>query len=217
MQFKEGAKVFTSDGEKVGSVDRVVLDPRTKEVTHAVVRKGFLFAEDKVVPVSLIGAATEERVVLREDAGDLEALPDFEETFYVPIGDAETHTPLPPDYARPLYWYPPVSTIGWGGPIYPPLPPYVVETERHIPEGTVALKEGARVISSEGEHVGNVEAVLTGPQADRATHLLVSRGLILTENKLVPTTWVSRVGEDEVHLLVGSRLLEQLPEYQPQV
>jgi sporulation protein YlmC with PRC-barrel domain len=34
MQFKENTSVFTAHGEQVGDIDRVVLDPRTKEVTH---------------------------------------------------------------------------------------------------------------------------------------------------------------------------------------
>jgi uncharacterized protein YrrD len=216
MQFKEGASVFTWDGEKVGSIDRVVLDPKTKEVTHVVVQKGFLFTTDKVVPVSLIGAATEDRVTLREDAGDLEALPDFEEKHYVPITEAERRKVSPAGYIPPLYWYPPAGLTWWGVPGYGyPIPPCVVRTERHIPEGTVALEEGAKVLSSDGEHVGDVEAVLTDPEQDRATHLLISQGLLLKEEKLVPTTWVSMVLEDEVHLVVGSRALDQLPEYRP--
>ena len=87
MQFKDGTAVFTSTGEEVGHIDRVVIDPGTKEVTGIVVRKGFLFTEDKVVPISLIAAATDERVTLREDAGDLQALPDFEETHYIAYDD----------------------------------------------------------------------------------------------------------------------------------
>ncbi len=44
MQFKRGAEGFTADGRKVGGIDRVVIDPRTREVSHVVIRKGFLLA-----------------------------------------------------------------------------------------------------------------------------------------------------------------------------
>jgi uncharacterized protein YrrD len=217
MQFKEGANVFTSDGQKVGSIDRIVIDPQTKEVTHVVVQKGFLFTEDKVVPLSLVGPSTEDRVTLREDAGDLERLPDFKETHYVWKGEEETRTAQEAGYALPLYWYPPVNTVWW----YPGYhgyakSPYVLKTERNIPEGTVALEEGAKALSSDGEHVGDVERVFTEPQENRATHLLLSQGLLLKQRKLVPTRWVTHVFEDEVHLAVGSHLLDALPEYQPQ-
>jgi sporulation protein YlmC with PRC-barrel domain len=35
MQFKENSEVVTSVGEKVGRIDRVVIDPNSKEIRHA--------------------------------------------------------------------------------------------------------------------------------------------------------------------------------------
>ena len=43
MLFKQGTDVFSSDNEKIGTLDRVVMDPRTKEISHIIVREGFLF------------------------------------------------------------------------------------------------------------------------------------------------------------------------------
>jgi sporulation protein YlmC with PRC-barrel domain len=224
MQFRRGASVFTSDGQHVGEIDRVVIDPKTDEITHVVVEKGFLLTVDKVVPISLIGPATENRVTLRENAGDLEALPDFEEKHYVLLDEKRLKEASSQGYPRPLHWYPPVRTMWWhnGGYLgYPgffgyTMPPYVLETERNIPEGTIALREGAKVLSSDGKHVGDVEAVLTDPEEDRATHLVISQGLLLKERKLVPTSWISMVMSDEIHLAVGSHLIEGLQEYEPQ-
>ena len=71
-EFKERASVVTADEQQVCRVDRVVIGPKTKEVTHIVVRKGLIFTEDKVVPINLVASATEDRVTLREDAGDLQ-------------------------------------------------------------------------------------------------------------------------------------------------
>lgn len=220
MLLKEGANAFTADGHKVGEIDRVVIDPASKEVTHVAVRKGFLFTTDKLVPISLIGTADEDRVTLREDAGDLDALPDLEKTHYIPITEVEAQTEGAPA-VPPFYWYPPAGYpwIGMGGGAarfgYPAIPPYVAETERNVPDGFVALKEGAKVLSVDGDHVGDVEAVLTEAETDRATHLLISRGLLLKETKLIPTTWISTVMEDQIHLLVGSALLQDLPAYEP--
>ena len=222
MQFKEGAKVFTADGKRVGTVDRVVLNPDTKETTHLAVQKGFLFTKDKVVPMSLVGPAKEDRVALREDAGDLERLPDFEESHYVPVDPARQGRgpkPVPgsANWARSLYRYPPLgawwTTGGYAGYAKPQ---YVAKTERNIPEGTVALEEGAKVISSDGEHVGDIERIFTDPLEERATHLLISEGLILKDEKLIPTGWMTHVFEDEVHLSVDSDFVESLPEYQLQ-
>jgi uncharacterized protein YrrD len=221
MRFNEGANVFTADGDKVGSLERVVIDPRTRKVTHVVVQKGFLFTEDTVVPISLIGAATKDRVTLTEDAGGLQSLPDFEETHYMPLDDAEAGAAFPAGHARPLYWYPSAGITWWSPTGYPghtghlgyPKSKYVAQTTRSIPEGLVALEEGAKVISSDNDHVGDVKAVLTDPKEDRATHLLITQGLLLKERKLVPTAWISKVREKKVHLGIGSKFVEQLPDY----
>jgi len=221
MQFQDGAFVYTTDGKHVGSIKRVVIDPRSKEVTHLVVEKGLFFTEDKVVPISLIGPATADRVTLREDAGDLEKLPDFEESYFVstevPAGQPEEVPEQTAVGIGSIYWYPPVDsslTPGiYGGSTHPG---YVKETVQNIPEGSVALKEGSRVISSDGEHVGDVERVFTDASLDKVTHILISQGLILKEKKLVPVTWISSIGEEEVGLLVSSHFVENLPEYEVQ-
>lgn len=213
MEFRQDASVFTANDEHVGHVDRVVLDPRTKDVTHIVVRKGLLFTEDKVVPIELIASATGDRVVLREDAEDLGVLPDFEETHYTMLDEEEsTRAKAPAGSPPPLYWYPrPGAPRGYPARFRRPYA--AATTERNIPEGAVPLKQGARVISADGEHVGDIERVLTDPELDRATHFVISQGLLRKERKLIPPTWVIRVGEEEVHLAVGSHLLDELPEY----
>ena len=38
MKFKENAEVLTSTGDMVGRIDRVVIDPKSNEVTHLVVK-----------------------------------------------------------------------------------------------------------------------------------------------------------------------------------
>jgi uncharacterized protein YrrD len=220
MQFRKDANVLTATGDKVGEIERVVVDPRTKEVTHLVVRKGFIFTEDKVVPVNLIASAQDDTVRLREDAGDLEGLPDFIEEHFVVVDERElARTGAPPTYLPPLgpvYWYPPFGNVTVPAPVVetvPTEPPYIVDTERNIPEKTVALKEGAEVISADDEHVGDVELVLTEPEADQVTHFVISQGLLLKERKLIPYQWVNRIDEERVYLVVSSRFLENLPEY----
>jgi uncharacterized protein YrrD len=222
MQFKEGTYVVTADGKEVGNVDRVVIDPGTKQVTHLVIRQGLLITQDKVLPIDLIDTATREQVTLKPRADNLPELPDFEETHYVTIDEDEARAGSPPavDYASPLYWYPPLGATRWGYPApgYPAQPSYAepvveTETELNIPEGTVALKEGAKVYSADGEQVGNIERIFTSPNTNQATHLLISQGLILKNKKLVPMSWASTVGEDEVYLMVSSRVLDKLQEY----
>lgn len=217
MELKEGTDVFTSSGEQVGKINRFVLNPATNEVTHIVVQKGWLLPADKVVPIEMISSATEERVVLNKDVGNFDQLPAFSETHFVELTEADMIPAEYPTYryAPAYYWYPPAGYIGYPafGVEYYGWPR--VETTRNIPADTVPLREGANVMSSDGEHVGDVERIFLDEESHRATHFLISQGLLLKERKLVPTHWMRTVEEDKVHLWVPSRLLERLPAYQP--
>ena len=216
MELREGTDVFTSTGEQVGTINRFVLDPATNEVTHIVVEKGWLLPEDKVVPMDMISTATEERVVLKEDIGEFDQLPPFEEIHYVELaqGDIPPTGDLTHRHAPAYYWYPPSGFIGNPalGPEYYGLRP--TETSRNIPADTVPLKEGANVMSSDREHVGDLERLFVDSDSHQATHLVISQGLLFKDRKLIPASWVKSVEEDQVQLWVPSRLLERLPAYE---
>jgi uncharacterized protein YrrD len=216
MELKEGTSVYTANGEEVGKINRFVLDPATNEVTHIVVQKGWLLPEDKVVPLRMVSSATEEKVVLNEDIGDFEQLPPFEETHFVELNEADTGPGKQPTYryAPAYYLYPPAGYIGYPayGLGYYGWPP--IQTQQNIPENTVPLKEGSNVISSDDEHVGDVERLFVDPDSNRASHFVISQGLLFKDRKLVPADWVRSVEEDKVYLAVPSRLLERLPAYE---
>lgn len=206
MQFRDGADVVTSRGDKVGHVGRVVIDPRTKKVTHLVVRKGFLFTEDKLIPMDYVGDANEERVTLRDDVGgNMDNFPNFEDRQYIPLGADEYAV----DYAAPMYWYPPYGASAWIN-----MPTYTVNVEQNIPEGTIALNEGANVITEDDQHVGDVERVMTDNETNTVTHLVISQGLFFKEEKLIPISWVIHAKDNRVRLGVSSPFLEKLPAFE---
>lgn len=151
MIFTENVDVLTLDGQKVGRVDRVVIDPDSKKLTHIVVKKGFLFTEDKVVPVDAVDSTTEDRIALKLGRDNPADFPDFEETHFVPVKDDGTSTYENGRPASKLAWYHPVPNAAWWRPemgSYPGFqrPPYVRRTDRNIPDGTVPLEEGANVL-----------------------------------------------------------------------
>jgi len=76
-----------------------------------------------------------------------------------------------------------------------------------------ALEAGAKLIGSDDKRVGNIEGILTEPQENRASHFIVSKGLLLKERKLVPAEWARTVLQDEVYLSESSDLVDDLPEY----
>ena len=217
MRLKKGDEVYSSQGEKLGNIERVVLDPETKEVTHLVVGKGFLFKTNKIIAMDMLDPAIEDKITVRNSKQGLDDFQDFEETHYVDLD--QTDNPAS-DELPASYWYPPINLAWWraGGtdnPItYPVMPVYVGRTEQNIPEGTVALEEGAKVMSSDEKHIGNVEQVIIDPQDKRVTHFVVSEGTLFKDRKLIPVLWISRIGEKEVHLSSTANVLARLPAYQ---
>jgi uncharacterized protein YrrD len=229
MRIRKGAAVLNADGERIGDVMGVAINPQDNEVTHLIVEKGFLFTTDKVLPIDEVVATSEEEIRLKEGIEHLDELPDYLEEHYLPEDQVTadenqrpTDEPAGVAYAPGSYWYPPADVSWWNAGNYPAghatIPrntevPFVPHTVENIPEGTTALEEGAKVISTDGETVGSLEELFVDPQSGRATHMLVAKGLVTKERKAVPTWWISLVLGDEVHLSISADFVERLPDF----
>lgn len=213
MRFVKGADVFTATGEKLGTISRVVIDAKTRDVTDLVVERGALLKDEKVIPVGLVDLENEDRIILRETNQSIDDFLDYETTHYVPLDQAG----VPYENIEADYWYPPANFQTPTGGMLPGIrPDYVLETEASIPEGRVAIAEGAQVISADDKHIGNVEQVITNSETNNVTHFVVGKGILLKEHKLVPSHWVTSVDESKIYLSVEARLFDRLPDYQPQ-
>jgi uncharacterized protein YrrD len=193
MEFKNGANIVTDDGKDAGILHRVVINPETNDITHIVIQKGLLFKDDKVIDVAKVASTSPEQVVLNCSAEDLKEMAPLVINQYVPLNGGAT------EEIYDLYGNPTSDRS------------VVMLRKRTIPEDLVALKEGARVTSEEGEHVGNIERVFTEPETGTVTHFMVSKGLLQKTRKYVPIDWVSFLDEDEVRLSVGTQMLDDLP------
>jgi uncharacterized protein YrrD len=211
MRLAKGTEVFTATGEKIGTLNRVVIDTKTRDVTDLVVERG-LFETEKVIPVGLIDVEKADRIMLQETNQDVDSFLDYETTHYVPIDQVGE----PYENIETYYWYPPVNyPFPTGGIMAGVLPDYVVRTETSIPQGRVAISEGAQVISADEKHIGNVEQVIADSENNHVTHFVVGKGFLLKEHKLVPASWVTQAEEDKIYLSVEARVFERLPDYQP--
>lgn len=213
MRLVTGADVYSSAGEKLGSLSRVILDPHTREVTHLVIEKGLLFTTKKLIPMSRVNPENEEMITLLSSEQKPEGFQDFEESHYVNIDSTE----IPTAEVESSYWYPPTNHAWWRSGMqtaYPAMPIYTRKTTQNIPVGTVALEEGASVLSSDGKQAGNIEQLIVDPEDHRVTHLVISAGLLFKERKLVPVPLISTIREQEVRRSVNSGTLERLPAYQ---
>lgn len=225
MQFKKDVHVNDVEGKKVGELDRVVIDPHGGEVTHIVIRRGFIFNEDKVAPVEMISRTDDDEVRLNVTADQLKQLPDYIEMHFVPLNQQERaqRGMAGQDAPESVYWYPPagLSPAMWGVGYMGAIPttgmypyPYRLDEKENIPKGSVALKEGARVIGRDGQDVGEVEKVLMEDEQNYVTHLLIGKGPLKGQRRLVPAAWIHRIKEDGVELSVTAGFVLNLQDYQ---
>jgi uncharacterized protein YrrD len=226
MQIKEGTRVETSTGERVGSVGRVVIDPRSKEITHIVVEKGFLFGTDRVLPASLIADSDDERLVLSGEAGDLEQFPEFEVSNFVMLDERDLPTGgreelVMGETAPSAYPYP--ATLPhhfWStdniatAPYNYHRPGYSTVTQQNIPDVSVALKKGAAIVCEDGKKAGELYEVLVDKRSNQAVHLVMSGGFLSTEKKLIPVDWIVNATEEEIHIGARSDIIERLKPYE---
>jgi uncharacterized protein YrrD len=222
--IKEGTRVETTGGDRVGSVTRVIIDPRTKEITHIVVGKGLLFREDRVIPVELMVDSNDERLLLDKAVGELEDFPEFEVRNFVTFDERDIPEGLRDDVlgrgAPSAYLYPGVGPNHyWGGSTIT-MTPYAFHpqgsstvTTQNIPDETVGLKKGASVICEDGEKAGELDELMVNDD-NQATHMVISRGLLSTDKTLLPVDWIEYVTEDEVHVSVRSEVIDRLRSYE---
>jgi len=213
VEFVKGADVFNAAGERVGTVSRVVIDAKTSDVTDLVVDRGSLFPDEKVIPIELLDTATEDRISLRETNQSVDDLPNYETTHYVRVDQKGA----PYNNLETSYWYPPIN---FQTPAPGRMPAVPVEldtrTEPGIPEGRIAISEGAPVISADDQHIGNVEQVIMNSEGNAVTHFVIGKGFLLKEHKLVPAFWASSMDDDEkIRLAVDASLFDRLPDYSP--
>lgn len=218
MEFQNDVPIYTSDGVKIGRMGWVVLEPRSNAITHIIVKEGFMFEDDKVVPIDAVQSVDAERITLRAGI-DPNSLADYEDVDYVPTElegsnypDDGGNRPRAVAHRPPLAGLPIAALLV---PIYlgsgdiPEMRPET-ENEGTLPEGAVALKVGAKVMSTDALHMGDLERVYT--EGGKATHILISRGAAFTSEKVVPVAWIRKVDEDGVHLSMRSTSLVNLPD-----
>lgn len=203
LELNEGTRIEAADGQNVGNVDRLVIDPSGSRVTHVVVRKGIFFQDDRVIPVDAIESADEDLVRLQATV-DPGQLPAFESTHYVPL-DEPTVNLLGRSEDGALAWaYPVAPSTG-----YPSYPAYPIttrtEVERNVPDDSHVIEPGSRVITIDGEEIGKIQEV-TIDEDGHLTHVTVDPGWFQSET-IIPAHWVRQIDEDRVQIGVGADAL----------
>jgi uncharacterized protein YrrD len=76
------------------------------------------------------------------------------------------------------------------------------------------FKLGTKVISNKGEHIGDIERVVIDPVTKSVTDVVIEKGVLFKEDRVVPVNLIEMADEDRVTLRLDEDELEELPEFE---
>lgn len=77
-----GSNVYTIDGEKVGRLRFIMVDPDTASVSHLVLEKSSFLEKDVMVPTDRVGQVLHRGIFLTANIGELLDMEEFPESDY---------------------------------------------------------------------------------------------------------------------------------------
>jgi sporulation protein YlmC with PRC-barrel domain len=203
-------KPVLCEDREVGKLADLVVDPVAKRVTHLVVKHDA--GDSHLVPIEL-AEPTEQvgGIVLNCSKEELEALPPVQEFAYLRLGeipteDAEWDVGVSEVLALPYYdstgLAGGVEAVGDTGIVYD-----------RVPKGEVELRRASRVMSSDGDYIGDVDGFLVEDE-DHITHFVLEHGHLWGRREVtVPIGAVASVKSDVVELSLSKDEIGALPSH----
>ena len=212
MDISIGADVVGSEG-KLGEVHRVIVDARSERVTDLVVKHGFVFGRERVVPLSHVQSVENGVVHLDLDQRGFEAMDGFaEDRFRAP----DPNWIGPPGYARESFVVdtmvaegPMMGVAGGPGPAlgFP-------GGEQSAPDDMArpTIQPGTPVLDMDGNKVGEVHEMSFSTENGAPPRLVVRSGGLFHHDTELPASMVREIADDGVMLNVGRAEVERLGE-----
>ncbi len=205
MEFRIGCSVTDRDGDRVGKLKHVIVNPDSKEVEEIVLSETGLLGRELVTPIGVVGSAEADEVKLDLDKTQIEGLKDFVQTRYLepPAGGFEG---MP--WAGGALISPGIAPVGAAAGIESIAYTPIVESREQIQEGDIDIAPGTEVWATDGK-VGTVADVSVDDQTKRVTSFTIQEGVLFHHEVEVPISQVSSIGEDRIDLNVAKDELSE--------
>jgi sporulation protein YlmC with PRC-barrel domain len=212
--LRHGATVRTSDGEDVGRLHAIVIDPRDNTVTHIAVNRGPFFPDPgfgspTIVSVDLpdVRDAGEDHVDLRLDQTAFGDLPLYSHTHFLEIPDEEKA----PEEARgrPALWQTGLAIMAS---LSSALTGIAVPAEHFRKAGYEKhILNDAPVWRIEpNTHIGDVERVLIDEGSGEIEALVIKRGILFHEETVLPVRYMKDICDGVIHVQISDTDLNHL-------
>ena len=204
-QYTIGAAVACNDGV-CGKLNRVVVDPAARVLTHLVVEPKNRLQLGRLVPISLVDEAAK-GIRLRCSLREFDALEDAEETRFLTEASEQLGYGADEIFAWPYYGLG-AGMGGMGGMGVESAPQFVYD---RVPVGEVEVRRGEHVHASDG-NIGRVEGLVIDPADHRVTHVLLERGHLWGRKEIaIPISAVTGVTTEGVCLNMTKSEVRRLP------
>lgn len=210
MRLDLGSPVHCSD-EAFGELADIVIDPRTRCVTHLVVQPQRWEGQTRLVPIAHARAGEEADATISLEC-TVEEMSQFElvrESQYVRLGEARVEDPNWDVGIEEALALPSSSGVDVFNDV--DIDPHVMLSYDRIPIGDVEIRRASSVTSADGHHLGHVDGfVLDGEQ--QIAHLVLEHGHLWGKRELaIPVDAVGKVETDAVTLTLTKDEVGALP------
>ena len=210
MRLDLGSPVRCTD-DAFGELADVVIDPRSRRVTHLVVQPSSWEGQRRLVPVdrARAGDSADATISLGCTVAEMSEFELVHESAYVRLGEVRAQDPdWDVGIEEPLA-LPSSSGVDTFSPV--DIDPHVMLSYDRVPLGEVEIRRASSVTSADGHHLGHVDGfVLDGEQ--QIAHLVLEHGHLWGRREVViPASAVGRVETDAVELSLSKDEVGALP------
>ena len=212
MRLELGKPVRASDGEVVGELADVIIDPVAKRVTHLVIAPEHAHGESRLAGVELAEADDEGKAIhLRCTADEARRLPNIEHFSYLRldqpvVSDPDWDVGVTNVLALPYYQA--------AGLDYAAAPPQELGMFYDtVPKGEVEIRRTSSVVTADERYVGEVDGFIVDGHGD-ISHIVLERGHLWGRREItVPIGAVTKVESDTVMVGLSIDEIEKLPSH----
>ena len=197
MDIPLDADVICRDGDCGHSIE-LVLDPKSEELTHVVVKENHPTYEERLVPVEYITGSTPDLIQLNVSKEEFEKFDIFCRKELIP-------EELPNDQvydAMGNYYVVPSMKIKKN----------VLVEYKSVPKGTLAFEHNAPIKTKEGT-VGRLDELMIDEESDEITHLVMREGHLWGKKEVsIPISAIDNIDENGITLKLSKDQVKNLPE-----
>ncbi len=209
------ASVVSSDGHKLGSLSRFVINKENLRLTHIVVDTGLLRSgqalwkggwglnHDRLLPVGVVRHAGSDDISITMSADEFAELSiDYIEEYFTNTPDMEKGRPDAGDLVRIAQ-----SIPGEPG-------PYIMQQVTAIGPDLADIAADSPVWRLDPhQKVGEVERVLFDTESGSMSGLVIRRGFIFSKDVVLPPEYIVEVVAEIVRVQLDDAQLDALPEH----